>query len=582
MGCVMDKVLCCENCRPRTDIDYPPKYLKTKSKKHYESTTREFTDRPIDQMYKTSESKFDTEKSALEIVQVTRSSQIKIKKSSFVMQNSGLPSEYYELVTILGEGSFGTVCEVVHKFTGEIRVMKIISKDILSKGYTMKDLEAEINILKKLDHPNIIKVFESFQDSSNFYIISELCSEGNLFEKLEKMVYINEQIVKMIMFEILTAVAYLHNNKVIHGDLKLENIMIDKLDQEHKESFTTSIMQEMEENKLEQESKMDSCNLKYITSSNLSGFGIKLIDFGCSKIFSKSKKKFSEIIGTLNYCAPEVILNKYDEKCDIWACGVIMFVLLSGRMPFKGKNEMEICENILRKEINFDEVPEFQNISSTTKNFMKKLLTYDPKARPSASECLSHAYFKHKIESSRNLSQDFKVQKNILLNLQNYSVNSKFLQAVLTFLTYNFAKKDEIFLLRKSFRQIDINNDGRISKDELLLSYKKCGVSLNSQQLDNILIQIDTDQSGYVEYEEFIKGTINKKNLFTESNLKHAFDLFDHDRNGTISLEEIKSLLECNLPDEVGRELLREINKKDDEEINFEDFKLMMHSLITS
>lgn len=581
MGNMIDKVFCCENCRPRTDIDDSPKYLKTKTKKNYQSTTRELTDRPINQMYKTSDSKFDTEKSSLEIVPVTRSSQIIIKKSSFVTQNNGLPSEFYELITILGEGSFGTVCEVVHKFTGETRVMKIISKDILSKGYTMKDLEAEILILKKLDHPNIIKVYESFQDSSNFYIITELCSEGNLFEKLEKMVYINEQIVKMIMFEILTAVAYLHNNKVIHGDLKLENIMIDKLDQEHKESFTTSILQEIEENKLEQESKMGNCYLKYITSSNLSGFGIKLIDFGCSKIFSKSKKKFSEIIGTLNYCAPEVILNKYDEKCDIWACGVIMFVLLSGRMPFKGKNEMEICENILKREINFEQVPEFANISATTKNFMKQLLNYDPKGRPSANECLSDLYFRNTSESSRNLSQDYKAQKNILLNLQNYSVNSKFLQAVLTFLTYNFAKKDEIFLLRKSFRQIDINNDGRISKEELLLSYQKCGVSLNSQQLDNILIQIDNDHSGYVEYEEFIKATVNKKNLFTERNLKHAFNLFDHDKNGTISLEEIKSLLECNLPDEVGRELLREINKKEDEEINFEDFKLMMQTLIT-
>jgi calcium-dependent protein kinase len=570
MGCVFHKILCCENCKPRDSIDRPPLFLKTKTA--YEST-REYSNRPLDQMYETTES-VDTEKS-LDVGPVTRSSQIKIRASTFILQRSGLPSDFYEMVSIIGEGSFGTVCHVFHKFSGEKRAMKIINKEILSKGYTFNDIEAEINILKSLDHPNIIKVYEFFVDDINFYIITELCSEGSLFDKLEKMVSINEHIVKIIIFEIMSAVAYLHSRKVIHGDLKLENIMIDKLDQDFEPSFTASILTDMEENELEQDSKMVDQSIL-----NLSKFGIKLIDFGCSRIFSKSKKKFHEIIGTLNYCAPEVILNNYNEKCDIWSCGVIMYVLLTGRLPYSGKTEEEITEIILKKQIDYDEVPEFSKLSSTSKNFLKKLLTHDPRMRPSAAECLSHPYFKrNSLKNEVQARRDSKIQKSILINLQNYSVNSKFLQAVLTFLTYNFAKKDEILVLRKTFRQIDSNNDGIITKEDLLHSYHNCGVTLNSEDVDSILNQIDTDNNGYVEYEEFIKATINKKNLLTESNLKHAFDLFDNDKNGTISLDKIKNLIDCNLPDEVGRELLQEINKKDDEEINFEDFKNIMKAL---
>jgi calcium-dependent protein kinase len=155
---------------------------------------------------------------------------VKINTSTFVLKKDGLPSDYYENICILGEGAYGTVYKVSHKESGGIRALKTVKKNILVEEETTNlEIEREINIIKRLDHPNIMKIYEYFIDDEYIYIVGEYYSEGSLCDKLEQMNMLNEYIVKLIMFEILTAVSYLHCNNIIHGDLKLENIMIEKL-----------------------------------------------------------------------------------------------------------------------------------------------------------------------------------------------------------------------------------------------------------------------------------------------------------------------------------------------------------------
>lgn len=327
---------------------------------------------------------------------------------------------------------------------------------------------------------------------------------------------------------------------------------------------------------------------------NFSNFEIKLIDFGCSKIFKKGNKKFKDLIGTLFYIAPEVIKNNYNEKCDLWSCGVIMYFLLVGFPPFFAMSDTEVFEQILSGDYSFA-FAEFENVSESAKDLIKKLLEINPKKRLSAKEALEHEFFE---EISSNRLNESNLDFSVLRNLKKNKIEQKFQQAVVSFLVYNFAKKDEIVNLRKVFKSIDIDQDGRISKEELLIAMQKFeNLEITENEIQEMLYVIDSDKSGFLEYEEFITATINKKALLTDDNLKAAFYLFDQDKNGTISTEEIKNILigkSRNIPEKVVNDLYKQINnvsskgagdakegKRVNKEINFEEFKKIIYQVVS-
>ena len=538
-------------------------------------------------------------------------SELPVSKLNVIRLQRGNPFKYYEsLNKNLGSGSFGQVYKVMHKTTKKIRAMKKIPKDSKIPGYTDEDIIQEIEILKKLDHPYIIKIYEFFVDEKFYYLINEFCSEGDLSDKLNLIGYLSEDIVRLLMFQIFNAVLYLHSNKVIHGDLKLDNIMVDSLI-ENKDNNNTSFISSIKEASIEIQSKINlsrslSLNNNFLSSENnslsnslddsqidlsktiysnksfkyqnstLKKYEIKLIDFGCSKIFNKYKKNFEDTIGTLVYCSPEVLLNDYNEKCDIWACGIIMYLLLSKEFPFYGSSEKEITEKILNGKFEFSK--KFNHISKEAKDLIKQCLIYDKKRRISAEDALKHKFF-NEIDPN-NIYLDNINSKEVLNSLKNFSNHSKFYQAVLAFLCHNFASKSDIERLKKVFYKIDKNLDGKLSKEEISKAYKEEGISITKNELENILKSIDFDNNGFIEFEEFIMTTIPKKDLFTETNLKTAFDMFDLDKNGSISLNEVKEILRNgkDIEDEVLIELKEEINKNNDEELTFEEFKNLMYS----
>ena len=312
-----------------------------------------------------------------------------------------------------------------------------------------------------------------------------------------------------------------------------------------------------------------------LNSMKIKNFELKLIDFGCAKIFSKYKTNFGEIIGTLIYCSPEVLQNNYNKECDIWSCGVIMYVLLSGHYPFYGKSEKEIKNKILSGKFSF-KPKYFNNISDKAKDLISKCLTYDKNKRISAEEALQHQFFMDDINPN-NLFEDEIDTKNILLSLKEYSEKkySKIYQIVLTYLSHNFQGKDELNKLKKIFYKIDLNLDGKLSKSEFELAYREAGIEMTKEQIEHMMKSIDFDGNGFIEYEEFIRVALPKEKLFTEKNLKIAFEMFDLDKNGMISLEEFKTILRINkIKDKkVIKEFFKEIPIKENEEMTFEQFK---------
>ena len=254
-----------------------------------------------------------------------------------------------------------------------------------------------------------------------------------------------------------------------------------------------------------------------------------------------------------------------------------MYTLLSGHFPFYSKNEEEIKRKILSGKFEFN--PKyFNNVSDKAKDLIKKCLIYDKYKRISAEDALKHEFFMDDINPN-NIFEDEIDTKNILLSLKNFAHHSKIYQTVLTYLSHNFSDKEELNKLKKIFYKIDLNLDGKLSKYEFEQAFKEAGIDMSKEQLEKMMKSIDFDGNGFIEYEEFIRIALPKEKLFTEKNLKIAFDMFDLDKNGMISLDEFKTILGIKkINDEkVNQELLKEIPIKENEEMTFEQFKLLFN-----
>ncbi|MCQ2820543.1 MAG: protein kinase [archaeon] len=577
---------------------------------------------------------------------VRRLSHLPITPKNIIPNIKGSPYLIYDSIATVGRGAYGKVVKARHKKTAQIRAIKIISKKQINNNYTVEEIQNEIEVLKGLAHPNIIKLYEVYNDAENYYLVSEFCTEGELLKYVETFRRFPEIIVKKLMFKIFTAISYLHFNGVIHGDIKLENVMIDRTcDKEGPKSRRNSsdhssvntplsnnayVTSEQSEQDINSKSpitpdKNKSCdsisdieqtdtfqeilkndienlsakaeNVEQVPQinddsppseeeirliQNLFNFDVKLIDFGCSKLFNTKGCLFQDRIGTIIYSAPEVLNQKYDEKCDIWSCGVLLYILLSGGLPFTGVTEQEIFEKIIKGRYCFSSKT-FKNISFEAKDLIRKCLIYDPSKRISAKDALNHPFLKNELKllydpnivSIENFEEK---EKEIFSSLIQFSHKSKFYQAVLTFLTHNFIKKESVMVLKNIFLSIDTDLDGKLSCQELKQIFIRLGIEISEKEVSDIMKRVDFDDDGYIDYSEFLQATANVRELFTEENLRYAFNLFDTQSDGTVSVKELEEILGLSQSSnsEVVNELLKEINKTEDDEFTFDEFKMMM------
>ena len=461
------------------------------------------------------------------------------------------PETMYEKIKMLGEGSYGEVWLLRHKLTGKEYAMKIIEKSPYSNE---KQIFNEINILKTLDHPNILKILEFHLEKNKFYIITDYCPEGELFSELEKKPNFTEKETSFLIYQILQAVNYCHNMRIVHRDIKPENIMIT-----HRES-----------NGL---------------------LHIKLIDFGTAKLFEKGNKHRA-MVGSSYYIAPEVLKGKYDEECDLWSVGVIMYMLLCGVPPFNGEEEEEILRAVSRGK--YDTSSEaYQKLSNNAKDLITKLLKFDPSERITAREALLHPWFE--TEEFQTIYRAHTIDPNnarkLMNNLEYYRSDNIIKCAVLAYLVHQNTNDKECISASYLFKDIDLNKNGKLSKEELTSAYVKYSGLSESQaakKANAVFLNIDTDFNGFIESEEFIRACINP-NMFTKpSYLQSAFKYFDLDGDGNISVNEVEAKFyqTSKNKNENTKALLKkmfdQIDINGDGFISFEEFSSMIKGVISS
>ena len=289
-------------------------------------------------------------------------------------------SDLYEIKGTLGKGKFGQVKLGIHKESGKQVAIKIINKNYL-EGMDLEQIKSEIDILKIAKHPNIIKLYDVFENEKYIYIIMEYCPGGDLFSYIEKRDFkLKEERAAEIIHKLCTAVYFLHQYGIVHRDLKPENILM-----------------------MDQTDNAD----------------IRLVDFGLGKMLGPGEK-CDEPFGTFSYVAPEVLQEKpYDYKVDLFAIGIITYLLLVGFLPFDDENS----EKEIARQTVYDPTPfpkkYWDNISEEAKMFVDNLLNKDPDKRMNLQEVLQNKWlskFNKRDEHDNDDDNVFKKRKSIDLS----------------------------------------------------------------------------------------------------------------------------------------------------------------------
>mmetsp|Transcript_47947 Transcript_47947/g.137686 ORF Transcript_47947/g.137686 Transcript_47947/m.137686 type:complete len:632 (+) Transcript_47947:199-2094(+) len=459
---------------------------------------------------------------------------------NFMPTNAGKLEDCFEVLsTVIGEGGFGAVRIGKDKRTGKKCAVKSIRK---SASDETKRLKEEIEIMRILDHPNIIRFIESFEDARCIYICLELCEGGELFERICKAGHFSEQIGAQCVKQMLLAINYLHQNFIMHRDLKPENWLL-------------------------------------ATREDVGKAPLRLIDFGISKRFQPGEFAKTKA-GTPNYVAPEVLMGRYDEKSDIWSLGVICYVMLSGRHPFSGKTVDQILKAVRAANIQME--PKFWGgISMEAKGLVRACLQKSPSVRPSAPIALSHEWF-----AAMHTNDGRTSMGNLELSgLKAFGRMNQLKRAACTVIASQLSHP-EIAKLKSMFMSMDQNGDGTLAASEIKEGLNKMSIKL-PMDLNELLEEVDTDGSGVIDYTEFLAATMDKKLYRQEQVVWSAFNKFDLDGSGAIDKNELAKVL-CeeevmNTMHVAGQQdrlldIFMKVDSNGDGMIDFEEFFAMMRA----
>ena len=525
---------------------------------------------------------------------------IKVDTKNFITKSAKNVYDIYEKISQLGNGAYGTVYKVKRKNSGFnviYRALKEISKEkMMVNSENSSELKNEIDILKDIDHPNIMKIYEFFEDEKNIYLINEYCGEGDVANLHDNYGVFPEFLLKFIMSQVFLAISFLHSSKVVHGDIKRENIAFVYYGKKKtKEEFHTFFEKIFKDKDIQMEINhapgMDNLSeeAKNIIKE-LCNYEIKILDFGSAKMKKRDKirQKLTGIVGTAYYCSPEVIKENYDFECDEWACGVMMYILLSNVAPFAGEDEETIFMNVLNNEINVN-IPQLDSISNYCKDLIKQLCDKNTERRIKSENALKHPFFCNGInfsnllkgvyiENTKELKKIFKNKSPLLLK-KKYE-NSKFKDMVIAYIGLNFPDREEEQKAKKIFLEISGGNKHfLITKETFVSRFEKVFKNLTKKEIEDVFDSIDQNETGNIEYEEIIRALSDKKKLLSDKNLRAAFNFFDSDNNGFITWNEIAKIIypEGEIPYNIMKEFLEEIGQKDEKlKIDFWEFKKIL------
>ncbi|KAF2297407.1 hypothetical protein GH714_023418 [Hevea brasiliensis] len=464
--------------------------------------------------------------------QATSSSSSTTKPANTVLpyQTSRL-RDHYLIGKKLGQGQFGTTYQCTNKATNKQYACKSIPKRKLLCKEDYEDVWREIQIMHHLsEHPNVVQIKGTYEDSMFVHLVMELCAGGELFDRIVAKGHYSEKEAAKLIKTIVGVVEACHSLGVMHRDLKPENFLFDTPGDDAK---------------------------------------LRATDFGLS-VFYKPGQYFSDVVGSPYYVAPEVLLKRYGPEVDVWSAGVILYILLSGVPPFWAETESGIFRQILKGKIDFECDP-WPKISENAKDLIRKMLERDPRSRISAHEVLCNPW----IVDDR-VAPDKPLDSAVLSRLKKFSAMNKLKKMALRVIAERLSE-EEIGGLKELFKMLDTDNSGTITFEELKEGLKRVGSQLMESEIKALMEAADIDNSGTIDYGEFLAATLHLNKMEREENLIAAFAYFDKDGSGYITVDELQQACkDFGLDDVQLDEMIKEIDQDNDGRIDYSEFTTMM------
>ncbi|XP_020593895.1 calcium-dependent protein kinase 18-like [Phalaenopsis equestris] len=445
-------------------------------------------------------------------------------------------ADKYTIGRLLGHGHFGYTFVAVDRINGDQVAVKRINRNKMIFSVAVEDVKREVKILEALrGHENVVHFYNAFEDDDYVYIVMELCQGGELLDRILAKKYnrYSERDAAIVVRQMLKVAAQCHLHGLVHRDMKPENFLF-------------------------KSTKEDS--------------PLTATDFGLSD-FIKPGKKFHDIVGSAYYVAPEVLKRKSGPESDVWSIGVITYILLCGRRPFWDRTEDGIFKEVLKKKPDFHRKP-WPTISNSAKDFVKKLLVKDPRARLTAAQALSHPWVRE-----GGLASEIPLDISVLSNMRQFVKFGRFKQFALRALASTL-NSEELADLRDQFDAIDIDKNGAISLEEMRQALAKdIPWSLMEPRVLEILEAIDSNTDGLVDFSEFVAAALHVHQLEEHDSekwqqcSKAAFEKFDIDKDGYISSEELQMYIGMKGSTET---LLEEADMDRDGKISLDEFRHML------
>ncbi|KMT14505.1 hypothetical protein BVRB_4g072770 [Beta vulgaris subsp. vulgaris] len=443
---------------------------------------------------------------------------------------------HYDLGRELGRGEFGITYLATDLSSGEKYACKSILKKKLRTNVDVEDVRREVEIMKQLPkHPNIVTLKDSYEDDNAVHIVMELCEGGELFDRIVARGHYTERAAALVTKTIVEVVQMCHRHGVMHRDLKPEN---------------------------------------FLFANKKENSALKAIDFGLSVTF-KQGEKFTEIVGSPYYMAPEVLKRHYGPEIDVWSAGVILYILLCGVPPFWAETEQGVAQAIIRSVVDFKRDP-WPKVSDNAKDLVKKMLDPDPNKRLTAQEVLDHPWLQN-IKKAPNVS----LGETVKARLKQFSVMNKLKKKALKVIAEHLST-EEVAGIKEAFDGMDTGKAGKINLEQLRVGLQKLGHHIADADLQILMEAADVTGDGTLNYAEFVAVSVHIRKMANDEHLHRAFSFFDKNKTGFIEVDELRDALndDCdvvaNNTEEVINAIMHDVDTDKDGRISYDEFATMM------
>lgn len=518
-----------------------------------------------------------------------------------------LQDDYSVEAKVLGSGFNGSVYRATRR--GEDGQFAVKEFRIPSSSDTQKmdDLKTECEIFLSLDHPHVVRLTDVYETPTKLTLVMECMHGGELFDRVIAKKRFTEKDASVAAHQMLLAINYLHSNKVVHRDIKLENWLYESEGSDH----------------------------------------LKLIDFGFSKIWDNTHARMRASCGTLAYVAPEVLSKSYTSQCDLWSLGIVMFILLAGYMPFSGSEANQMKALKAGKPTWKEHV--WRLVSPRGRDFVTQLLTLDAQKRMTAEQALEHPWMvtRQEIRGHRLLSlssrdgnlvgqsmsgdnvfsiaapsdmqsniirrqvaealhtQEFELEvleqerllgdsdvvqdlnalivrqniregseedipNDIVTDLCQFAQEAKFRRRVMLAMAWSLSNSERK-RLRDEFEKMDSNGDGTVTLSEFKKMVEE-HFELNDKEIEQCFEAIDDNHNGVIQYSEFLAATVHSRINLDDHLLSVSFKKFDATNSGFVDEATLKSILGEDVSMSDVHEMMTEVDANHDGRISYQEF----------